>query len=148
MIINPRLLFPETDQYAKWEYIDYYYGHQSYVIEMACDCKRKPICSFADMDKILQNDSTRTRVQLKPEQFSDKKKHTVIIYQGQCVECKTIYWTCDSLQWIGWLTDKQQLETILSAVPIRHILIDSWGILVQKDTPVRFTKQGGILTRQ
>ncbi len=52
-------------------------------------------------------------------------------------DCRRWFWACENFDWVASMSEYDQLRSILSAVPLRHAIVDN-TVLVQAGTRVEF----------
>lgn len=153
MIINPSFLYPDL-VHATWVYGGRFskqmLSHPYLNVHCACQSKDLLANMFAKADEPMPFDKMMVQiVTMKVDVFANKFAHDdhprVSIWAGKCPKCNAIYWTCDSFEWAGWMTDLQTVTMLTGAVPLNHLVVDTARyIVIQGDTRIWFDLKGKI----
>ena len=149
MMINPRFLFPEFIS-SKWRFAGKVAGDPLPTLCARCDCltpKKNYTQNLSSISEIMV-----TTVVMPIRRFvagqHGAKSSQVFIWAGPCQHCKAVAWTCDSFDWVSWMSDRDVIMTVINATPIRHVSFGSeakpHGISIHDGTDIHFEQNGDI----
>jgi len=72
-------------------------------------------------------------------------EESVIFWIGACDLCDRVYWGCDKLDWIEWLSDFQTVKMVLNATPTIAIRVNGRSNIVVYNSNVAFEPDGRLL---
>jgi hypothetical protein len=146
VLINPSFLYSDLIDYT-WHYAGRFPKNllDCPVLNKHCMCQNK--------GKWLGNSSVEQsyvqlismRADYFAKNFAADDSQRVTIWSGGCDLCKDMYWTCDSFEWVGWMSDLQTVTAVTDALTMKSKVLDAGRfIAVQGAVRIAFDDKGKI----